>query len=229
MIKLQPDNTLFSSALNSHLLSAGKLTESVIEPMKKISDEFTLELENTYEKKKNEELQAENTFLTTELNDLRAKSAENGASIDSLKDLVARLQGRLEEKDRIDKDQSNIIKRLEKMCLDLKAEIATRNDLIKKLEERLVKIERQPEKRIAGNSRRMPYDEERESNRTIQSQIVPGHLLKDLAKPSDPKAAAGNFKKAKESTAASGAEGNTEELDDEEIESLYMSRLEFDR
>jgi hypothetical protein len=54
MIKLQPDNTLFSSALNSHLLSAGKLTESVIEPIKKISDEFTLELENTYEKKKNE-------------------------------------------------------------------------------------------------------------------------------------------------------------------------------
>lgn len=88
--------------------------------MKKISDEFTLELENTYEKKKNEELQAENTYLTAELNDLRAKSVEHAASIYSLKDLVARLQGRLEEKDRIDKDQNNIIKRLEKMCNDLK-------------------------------------------------------------------------------------------------------------
>lgn len=95
MIKLQPDNHLFNSGLNSQLLSAGKLTESVIEPMKKISDEFTLELENTYEKKKNEELQAENTYLTAELNDLRAKSVEHAASIDSLKDLVTRLQGRL--------------------------------------------------------------------------------------------------------------------------------------
>ena len=80
--------------------------------MKKISDEFTLELENTYEKKKNEELQAENTYLTAELNDLTSKSVEHAASIDYLKDLVGRLQGRLEEKDRIDKDQNNIIKRL---------------------------------------------------------------------------------------------------------------------
>lgn len=229
MIKLQPESTLFSSALNAHL-SAGKLTESVIEPAKKISDEFTLELENTYEKKKNEELQAENTYLTAELNDLRAKSAENGASIDTLKELVARLQGRLEEKDRIDKDQGNIIKRLEKMCLDLKAEIAARNELIKKLEERLLKIERQPDKRVPSNSRRVPY-EEQETSKTIQSQIVPGHLLKDLAKPSEPSSkASGNFKKAKDNSPAAAAEGSVEEeLDDEEIESQYMSRLEFDR
>jgi hypothetical protein len=66
MMKLSPDTaTLYNSGFNNNLFSASKLTESVIEPIKKINDELTLELENTYERKKNEELQAENTYLST--------------------------------------------------------------------------------------------------------------------------------------------------------------------
>jgi hypothetical protein len=43
-------------------------------------------------------------------------------------------------------------------------------------------MEKQPEKRQSNNAKYLPYDEEEES-KTIQSQIVPGHLLKDIAKP----------------------------------------------
>jgi hypothetical protein len=68
--------------------------------------------------------------------------------------MVAKLQGRLEDKDRIDKEQNSIIKCLEKMCLDLKGEVAARNDVIKKLEDRLLKVEKQPDRRNTGNSRR---------------------------------------------------------------------------
>lgn len=63
-MKLPPDpTTLYNSAFTSNIFSASKLTESVIEPIKKLNDELTFELEHTYEKKRNEELQAENAQL----------------------------------------------------------------------------------------------------------------------------------------------------------------------
>lgn len=58
--------------------------------------------------------------MTTELNELKAKSADHSSALESLKELVGQLRSRLEEKDRVDKEQSNIIKRLEKTCQDLK-------------------------------------------------------------------------------------------------------------
>lgn len=44
MMRLQPDaNLLYSNIItNNTILTGGKLTESVIEPMKKINDELTL-------------------------------------------------------------------------------------------------------------------------------------------------------------------------------------------
>jgi len=51
---------------------------------------------------------------------LKAKSADHSSALESLKELVGQLRSRLEEKDRVDKEQSNIIKRLEKTCQDLK-------------------------------------------------------------------------------------------------------------
>lgn len=79
------------------------MTESVIEPIKKLNDELALELENTYEKKKNEELQAENAYLSNELKELKVKFGDHSSSLESLKEVVARLQARLDEKDRVDK------------------------------------------------------------------------------------------------------------------------------
>lgn len=55
--------------------------------------------------------------------------------------------------------------------------------MIKKLEERVGKLEKQPEKRISGNPKYIQYDDEEDESKTIQSQIVPGHLLKEIAKP----------------------------------------------
>jgi uncharacterized protein (DUF3084 family) len=118
--------------------------------------------------------------------------------------VVSRLQARLDEKDRVDKEQSNIIKRLEKTCQDLKTEIANRNEVIKKLEDRISKLEKQPEKRMSGNPRYISYDEEEDESKTVQSQIVPGHLLKEIAKPAadalNPPANSGGFKKSKQPT-----------------------------
>ncbi len=55
MMKLSPDSTaLYNSAFTNNIFSASKLTESVIEPIKKLNDELTYELEHTYEKKRNE-------------------------------------------------------------------------------------------------------------------------------------------------------------------------------
>lgn len=36
---------------------------------------------------------------------------------------------------------------------------------------------------MPGNPKFIPIDDEAEESRTIQSQIVPGHLLKEIAKP----------------------------------------------
>lgn len=45
MVKLSPDSgALYNSGFNNNLFSASKLTESVIEPMKKLNDELALEL-----------------------------------------------------------------------------------------------------------------------------------------------------------------------------------------
>jgi hypothetical protein len=54
MMKLQPQTALFNSGFSNTLLAASKLTESVVEPLKKMTDDLTLEMENTFEKKKNE-------------------------------------------------------------------------------------------------------------------------------------------------------------------------------
>ena len=59
--------------------------------------------------------------------------------------------------------------------------------MIKKLEEKVNKLEKIPEKRLTGNAKvpakYIDLDDETEESRTIQSQIVPGHLLKEIAKP----------------------------------------------
>jgi hypothetical protein len=63
------------------------------------------------------------------------------------------------------------------------------------------KLEKQPEKRLSGNPKYIPYDEEEDESKTIQSQIVPGHLLKEIAKPAAEALSAppgGAFKKAKQ-------------------------------
>ena len=57
------DNGLFNSNFSNNILAASKLTESVIEPLKQMDDGLTLQMENTFQKKKNEELQAENAYL----------------------------------------------------------------------------------------------------------------------------------------------------------------------
>jgi len=48
MVKLQPEPGLFNSAFGSNILAASKLTESVIEPIKKMNDDLTMEMENTF-------------------------------------------------------------------------------------------------------------------------------------------------------------------------------------
>lgn len=89
---------------------------------------------------------------------------------------------------------------------------------------------------MSGNPKYIPYDEEEDESKTIQSQIVPGHLLKEIAKPAadalNPPANSGGFKKAKPSTPVVVAVTEAkieEELDEDEIEEMYSSRLEFDR
>jgi hypothetical protein len=127
MMKLPSESNLSNSAFNNNIFSASKLTESVIEPIKKLNDELTLELENTYEKKKNEELQAENALLTAQLNSLKVMFLEHASNFDALKEVVGKLQGKLEDKERIDKEQTTIIKKLEKTCQDLRTEASGRN------------------------------------------------------------------------------------------------------
>lgn len=45
------------------------------------------------------------------------------------------------------------------------------------------KNDRIPEKRMSAGSKFLPIDDEADESKTIQSQIVPGHLLKEIAKP----------------------------------------------
>jgi hypothetical protein len=92
------------------------------------------------------------------------------------------------------------------------------------------KLEKQPEKRLSGNPKYIKYDEEEEDeSKTIQSQIVPGHLLKEIAKPAAEALSAppgGAFKKAKQVTPTVVAEAKIEEeLDEDELEEMYSSRL----
>lgn len=61
-----------------------------------------------------------------------------------MKALVAQLQAKLEEKDRVDKEQTAVIKKLEKTVQDIKTEATTRSEGMKKLEERVGKLEKQP-------------------------------------------------------------------------------------
>jgi hypothetical protein len=59
--------------------------------------------------------------------------------------------------------------------------------MIKRLEDKVSKLEKQPEKpsqqRIIGNPKYLNYDEDNDESKTIQTMILPGHLLKDIAKP----------------------------------------------
>lgn len=54
------------------------------------------------------------------------------------------------------------------------------------MEEKVVRLEKAPEKRMpmpGKNSKFINIDDDAEESRTIQSQIVPSHLLKEIAKP----------------------------------------------
>ena len=57
---MEPSSQMRSSLLRDGPFVATRLTESLINPMQRASDELTLEMEHTFEKKKNEELKAEN-------------------------------------------------------------------------------------------------------------------------------------------------------------------------
>jgi hypothetical protein len=49
MLRISPEpGTLYNSSFNNNIFSESKLTESVIEPIKKMNEDFALELENTY-------------------------------------------------------------------------------------------------------------------------------------------------------------------------------------
>jgi predicted nuclease with TOPRIM domain len=56
---------------------------------------LTLELEHTYEKKRNEELQKENANLAAELNAVKNKLNDFCSNFESLKEIVTKLQGKL--------------------------------------------------------------------------------------------------------------------------------------
>jgi hypothetical protein len=69
--------------------------------------------------------------------------------------------------------------------------------------------EKMPDKRMSAGSKYLPIDDEAEESRTIQSQIVPGHLLKEIAKPAAEALSAppnNGFKKAKTSPAVAVVE-----------------------
>ena len=140
-------------------------------------------MEHTWEKKKNQELKAQNQFLFKEVETLKEVTKKNKDMFDELKDTVSSLQRQLDDKQKRDKQQSTTIKKLTKMCEDLKKEVNDRGDAIKKLEERVTKLQKMPQKAMPGNPMFIPIDDQPEQSRTIQSQIVPGHLLKEIAKP----------------------------------------------
>lgn len=72
---------------------------------------------------------------------------------------------------------------------------------------------------MSGNPKYIPYDEEEDQSKTIQSQIVPGHLLKEIAKPAadalNPPVNNGGFKKSKQPAPTVVAQANIEEELDE--------------
>ena len=73
-------------------------------------------MENTFEKKKNEELQAENTYLAKEVQSLRETTAQNRKSFDELREIVNQLQADLETRAQYEKEQAGQVRRLEKTC-----------------------------------------------------------------------------------------------------------------
>ena len=60
MIRVEPDHKIspMNVSLHENPFITSRLTESLVNPMQKINDELTLEMEHTWEKKKNEELKA---------------------------------------------------------------------------------------------------------------------------------------------------------------------------
>jgi hypothetical protein len=62
MIRIESDPKITNS-FRENPFPTSRLTESLINPIQKMNDELTLEMENTFEKKKNEELKAENQYL----------------------------------------------------------------------------------------------------------------------------------------------------------------------
>lgn len=61
--------------------------------------------------------------MVKELDELKDITSKNKKNFDELKESVMKLQKQLEDKDKIDKEQSNTIKKLTKMCEDLKKEL----------------------------------------------------------------------------------------------------------
>jgi hypothetical protein len=97
------------------------------------------------------------------------------------------------------------------MCEELKKELNEKGHPIKKLEDKVIRLEKMPERkpegRMPAGSRYLPIDDEPEESRTIQSQIVPGHLLKEIAKPAAEALSAppsNGFKKTKTTASVMG-------------------------
>ena len=87
-------------------------------------------MEHTWEKKKNQELKAQNQFLFKEVETLKEVTKKNKDMFDELKDTVSSLQRQLDDKQKRDKQQSTTIKKLTKMCEDLKKEVNDRGCLL---------------------------------------------------------------------------------------------------
>lgn len=54
MIRMEPSPQIKASMMRDSPFVATRLTESLINPMQKVNDDMTLEMEHTFEKKKNE-------------------------------------------------------------------------------------------------------------------------------------------------------------------------------
>ena len=88
MIRLESESKSTNVSRDTPFLSS-RLTESLINPnsiqplmapVQKLNDELTLEMEHTWEKKKNEELKAENEYLAKELEELKEVTEKNRGS-----------------------------------------------------------------------------------------------------------------------------------------------------
>jgi hypothetical protein len=75
------------------------------------------------------------------------------------------------EKDDEDKKQKELMNRMDKTINILRSHLEEKGEMIKKLEEKVTKLEKTSTKKYVVDS------DEEEDERTIQSQIVPAHLI----------------------------------------------------